>query len=529
MKAAIYCRVSTDNQEREGTSLQTQLEACIRYCHDKGYDVAYRFSESYSGLTLERSKLNELRELVRASDIDVVVCHCLDRLSRDPVHGVIIIEELEKHHVTLKAVTETVDSSEVGKLISYIRGFASKLEAQKIRERTMRGKKARAREGRIPGGGFARTYGYDYIKKTGNNSGRRVINEDEAKWVKQVYHWLVNDGMSTTAITKKLNALNVPTKHGKFWKKQTILAILKNRSYIGKTYAFTMTRNKAKYSKPQDEWVEIPNVTPVIIDKELFEAVQKQLDVNSKKATRNKKREYLLNGHVFCHHCGRAYYAYFNSKYVKEKRYEKRRYRCSGSLRTVELLNPCHNKSWTADTLEALVWAQIERFLDNPEFIIAEMENQRQDANQLGMLEAELEQVERYLKVLDREQKELLGNALRGFPESLIISENKKINSKRTSLDAQKAKLETQIKASQEAAISLPKLEHYVELLHQKLTMLDFETKRLALDMLNIKVWLDSYNVEITGVIPMMDDVIVTTQSAQSSCPRRASCRRAPG
>ena len=140
MKAGIYCRVSTDNQEAEGTSLQTQLEACLIYCQDKGYDVSYHFNEAYSGLTLERPKLNELRELARAGDIDIVVVYCLDRLSRDPTHGVILTQELEKHHVPLEAVTETVDSSELGKLISYIRGFASKLEAEKIRERTMRGR-----------------------------------------------------------------------------------------------------------------------------------------------------------------------------------------------------------------------------------------------------------------------------------------------------------------------------------------------------------------------------------------------------
>ena len=75
MRAAIYCRVSTEDQEREGTSLQTQFEACLSYCHDKGYDVAYRFSEAYSGLTLERPKLNELRELVRNEQIDVVVVY----------------------------------------------------------------------------------------------------------------------------------------------------------------------------------------------------------------------------------------------------------------------------------------------------------------------------------------------------------------------------------------------------------------------------------------------------------------------
>jgi len=58
MKAAIYCRVSTDNQEREGTSLHTQLENCLKYCESKGYEVANRFSEAYSGLSLERPELD---------------------------------------------------------------------------------------------------------------------------------------------------------------------------------------------------------------------------------------------------------------------------------------------------------------------------------------------------------------------------------------------------------------------------------------------------------------------------------------
>jgi site-specific DNA recombinase len=74
------------------------------------------------------------------------VCYSLDRLSRDPVHGVIITQELEKHHVGLEAVTETVDSTEVGKLITYIRGFAAKLEAEKIKERSVRGRKACAHD-----------------------------------------------------------------------------------------------------------------------------------------------------------------------------------------------------------------------------------------------------------------------------------------------------------------------------------------------------------------------------------------------
>ena len=54
MNTAIYCRVSTDNQETEGTNLQTQLKTCLKYCQGKGYEMAYRFSE-LSRLSIRRS------------------------------------------------------------------------------------------------------------------------------------------------------------------------------------------------------------------------------------------------------------------------------------------------------------------------------------------------------------------------------------------------------------------------------------------------------------------------------------------
>ncbi len=183
MKAAIYCRVSTEDQEREGTSLQTQLEACLAYCEQKEYQVARRFTETYSGLTLDRPKLTELRDLIRSNDIDAVVVYCLDRISRDPTHGVILTQELEKHNVTLEAVTETVESTDLGKLITYIRGFASKLEAEKIRERTMRGKLAHLKEGKLPQGTGIGIYGYQWDKTTGH----RTIIDLESKVVQRIF------------------------------------------------------------------------------------------------------------------------------------------------------------------------------------------------------------------------------------------------------------------------------------------------------------------------------------------------------
>jgi site-specific DNA recombinase len=176
-------------------------------------------------------------------------------------------------------------------------------------------------------------------------------------------------------------------------------------------------------------------------------------------------------------------------------------------------VNHCHNKGWSADKLEALVWTQIEHIVANPRLIITELEKQRQGSNDVGILEVELGQVEQQLRALDRDQAQLLQWAVKGFPEDIVTIENKKLNVRRETLKMQKAELEQKIKASQEAAISLPKLEHFVELIQEKLSTLDFETKRTVLEMLDVKVWIDGQNVEVIGVIPISDYVIATPQT----------------
>ncbi|MFC1937220.1 recombinase family protein [Chloroflexota bacterium] len=497
--AAIYCRVSTDNQETEGTSLQTQIESCLNYCHDRGYDVSFRFSEAYSGLSLERPKLNELRELVRNEHIDTVV-YCLDRLSRDPTHGVILTQEFERHGVTLEAVTETVDSSELGKLISYIRGYASKLETEKIKERTMRGKRESARGGKIPHGGFARLYGYDYDKTTK----KRLINESEAYWVRQMFTWLVEERLSTNAVTYRLRALKAPAKRSQYWNRSSVIAILKNPAYTGKTYAFTFCQG-TNQRRPQEEWMEIADATPAIIAVYLFEAAQAQLKLNNERAKRNTRQQYLLRSHLYCRQCGRVYCGHMDRNIGY--------YRCPGKNRITSPVSRCLNKNWRADRIEALVWEKIESFLGNPELIMNVIEKQRNEAGNPSILEAELQQTERQLRELDREQKQLLQWALKGFPEETVEAENKRINDAKTVVRSKRTMLETQIDAGRKASITLPKLEEYVDLIRGKLTTLDYDMKRLALDMLDIKVWVDGLTVEIIGSIPVEDVAVVTTSS----------------
>jgi len=109
----------------------------------------------------------------------------------------------------------------------------------------------------------------------------------------------------------------------------------------------------------------------------------------------------------------------------------------------------------------------------------------------------------RQIKALNKEQEQLLQWALKGFPEETIISTNKSINEKKANLIAEEEELRAKLNNCQEAAQNLPKMEQFISLVRDKLVNLDYETKRLALEALSIKVWIDGYNVEITGSIPL--------------------------
>lgn len=94
-RCVIYSRVSTDAQEREGTSLDTQEEACRAHAEAQGWLVVDAVRDTASGFTLERLALTRLRDSARATQVDVVLAYALDRLSRKQTHVAILVEEME--------------------------------------------------------------------------------------------------------------------------------------------------------------------------------------------------------------------------------------------------------------------------------------------------------------------------------------------------------------------------------------------------------------------------------------------------
>ncbi|MFC1933070.1 recombinase family protein [Chloroflexota bacterium] len=495
------CRVSTDNQESEGTSLQTQLEACHNYCQSKNYDVVYRFSETYSGLSLERPKLDELRELVRNGDIDVVVVYCIDRLSRDPVHGVILTQELERHHVTLEAVTETVDSSEVGKLINYIRGFAAKLEAEKIKERTMRGKRERIKSGKLPSGRGV-LFGYAYDKESEIN-----VANDNLETVKMVGHWLIGEGIFLNEVCRRLMEKGIPApKGGHRWSRGTIGRIMRNPVYAGRSYAGkTKMEGKKRVRCSDKDHVLIPDaVDRTAFTWEEWELIQRQLDRNRELSPRNQKLSYLLTGRLFCKSCSRKYYGVP----VHGKPY----YRCSGRVRLLSDKR-CTSKTINASKLDEAVWAEVAKALENPRTILAGLEQLKDGMNQEGFLEEELNRITRRLKSLDKEQDQLLQWALKGFPEDTVVKENQKLNYERANLQRELMETEKKLEQAKESHIDLDKVEEFCKIASLNLADFGYAEKKLTLETLKIKVWIDGDNPpKLQGVLPVPSEVCAMSQ-----------------
>ena len=237
MRTAIYCRVSTEDQEREGTSLQSQLEACLEKACELGYDAPeeFIFREAYSGLTLDRPQLTTLRNRAKDGEIQAIIVHTPDRLSRVGEDILALAKEFKVAGVKLQFVKEQWDDTLNGKLVAFMLGWASEFEAAQFKERSLRGKRARAALGKLPSGAGRKLFGYHYIKGKEIGEGIRYVNKAEAKWVGQIFDWLVNEGLTVNGITRRLRALDVPTPAGgQFWYRQSVYRILTNLAYTAR-------------------------------------------------------------------------------------------------------------------------------------------------------------------------------------------------------------------------------------------------------------------------------------------------------
>lgn len=153
MRAAVYARVSTDKQA-EKYGIPSQTEALRERCLERDWTLVLDgdrdafVDDGYSGAELDRPALNRLRQAAREGRVDVVLVYDPDRLSRKLYHQMILAEEFEKQGIKLEFITQDMGTSPEDKMFFNMRGLVSEYEREKIRERTMRGSREKAKQGR---------------------------------------------------------------------------------------------------------------------------------------------------------------------------------------------------------------------------------------------------------------------------------------------------------------------------------------------------------------------------------------------
>ena len=501
MKAAIYCRVSTEGQAREGASLESQQEACLRKAKELGYQVddGFLVKETRSGLTLDRPKLSQLRGWVRNREVQACIAYCLDRLSRDPVHLIILQEEMEKAGVQLILVTETVDSSDLGKLVMHILGYSAKLEAVKIKERTARGKAKRIDKGFLPNGRGI-IYGYNYDPQTGKN-----IANSQLDVVRMIGMWLISEGIFLNEACRRLMKMNIPApKGGVRWSRGTVGRMMRNAVYVGISYAGkTKTVNGKRVQRSFQEWIELP----YLVDKPAFtmdewQLIQRQLDRNRELSPRYQKQQYLLKGITRCRLCGSKYYGLP----VHGKPY----YRCSGRIKLLSP-EPCNSKTVNATWLENLVWQEIEKPLRDPDLLLTYLRKQRESNGSSNHLKERLRLNKNMLKTHDEAETKYLRLYGAGvITEEKLRKEVARIRKEVEGITLENAGLEKQLSEIQDLEMNIESVRQLCGLMAKNLEALTFDEKRFALNALNIQVWIDGNSITIEGTLPKTDGVIAS-------------------
>lgn len=137
MKAALYYRVSTDEQ-----SVEPQRRELQQHVASRGWTIQGEFTDVVSGSKSSREALDQLMQLVRQKEFDVLMVVKLDRLARSLSHFAQIVSELDKHGVALLCPGQGIDTSKsnpAGRLQMHVLAAVAEFERSLIVERTKAG------------------------------------------------------------------------------------------------------------------------------------------------------------------------------------------------------------------------------------------------------------------------------------------------------------------------------------------------------------------------------------------------------
>jgi site-specific DNA recombinase len=418
--ALTYSRISNPSDTREA-SLDSQEAAQVELLESRGYEVPpeLRFRERYTAVDsiYDRSVLCHIRDLIAAGRVQAMAAYDTDRLSRTPRELMTIVADNQNHGVeTFFVKCDHETKGRIGELILHVKGLASALEWDAIRDRTMRGRQKIVQQGQWVGGGKPK-YGYLWDK----SERRRTAHPDTAPVVRRIFE-LVASGTSIQRVADLLNAEGVPPPfasngHGtgsSRWWPNTIRERIRDRTYLGEVVARKMMPGEGRYPGGKKRMVPRPAAertplddgrTEALVSRELFDRANHMLDSRvTKRGRPSRVTEQLLAGIIYCGRCGSR----MTPQTQTSRGSQLRSYRCI-ARRLKD--GPDCKATCGAKWVEATAWEEFRKKLEEPGLLEMALQSTlaKIDQEQGGArLEADLEQAEVRRRKLDRQARKIV-------------------------------------------------------------------------------------------------------------------------
>jgi site-specific DNA recombinase len=429
LRAALYARVSTDRQAQQVT-VASQVAALQKRIGDDGLtlDAESRFIDNgFSGTTLVRPALERLRDVAYAGSIDRLYVHSPDRLARKYAYQVLLLEEFSQHGVEVIFLNQQGPTSPEQEMLVQMQGMFAEYERAKILERTRRGRRYAARRGAVSVLAGA-PFGYRYVtKQAGNGLASYQIVADEARIVQDIFHWVGVEGLSLSAVARRLRQQGVATSRGNSrWDRTTLRKMLANPAYQGQA-AWGKGRWQPRRLGNRQRWcgrTEIPReqgvyatepheqetiAVPALVSEELFAAVAQQLTHNRQRQRIHQKgARHLLQGLLICQVCQHAYCGRRLKRptpYVYYRCLGTDTYRWGGA-------KICDNRGLNGPILEKAIWNDLCALLQNPQRLRQEFERRLERPADAVL---DLDQREKTLSQLKRRIARLIDAYEHGF------------------------------------------------------------------------------------------------------------------
>lgn len=281
IRAGIYCRVSTDEQAKNGISLQCQQDALTKYATEHQYEIIdYYIDDGYTGTNLKRPGLQRLLNDVKSKKLDIVLITKLDRWGRGVRNYYKVDEILNSNNVHWKTILENYDTTtSAGKLYINIMLSIAENESATTSDRIkfVFQEKLKKKE---PVSFGRMTLGLKVVNK------KVVRNEETAHIAEDVFKTIV------ATQSRRMTRIIINERYSLSLSDQVIRRMITNEIYIG------IYRGSG---------LVIEDFCEPLISKELFYQAQEVNNnlVKMYSTDRTKVRDYIFSGLITCKHCGK--------------------------------------------------------------------------------------------------------------------------------------------------------------------------------------------------------------------------------